>query len=208
MYKRGFTLIEMMVSVAIFSIVMVVALGALLSMSVAARKAETLKSVVNNLNFSLDSMTRSIRTGYNYQCGTSGTGAPQDCTGSNGEQYLAFVDSSGMGVAYCYDPTSRQIRRQKAASLSTNCSDAATFLPITSPEVRITDMRFYVIGACRSTSTAGCTSDTMQPKVTIMVHGYVVVTGGARDMTECGTPGNTCSVFNLQTSVTQRIYDQ
>ena len=57
---RGFTLIELMVSVTIFIIVMVIALGSLLSISEAERKAEQLKTVMNNLNFGLESMARAI----------------------------------------------------------------------------------------------------------------------------------------------------
>jgi prepilin-type N-terminal cleavage/methylation domain-containing protein len=60
---RGFTLIEVLVSVMIFSVVMTVALGALLAMSQSDKQAEELKTVVNNLDFALDSMTRTIRTG-------------------------------------------------------------------------------------------------------------------------------------------------
>jgi hypothetical protein len=48
----------------------------------------------------------------------------------------------------------------------------------------------------------------VQPKVTILVHGFVVVTGNAQTQAQCGTPGNTCSTFDLQTSVVQRLYDQ
>src|SRR5437868_2432209 len=88
--QKGFTLIEVLVSVMIFSIVMTVALRALLSMSESDRRAEAMKSVINNLNFALDSMVRDIRTGYNYHCGTSGadlsTPGTQDCAGAGAAQ--------------------------------------------------------------------------------------------------------------------------
>src|SRR3569832_199477 len=86
--QRGFTLIEMLVSTAIFAIVMVIALGALLAMSESDRKAQSLKAVINNLNFSLDSMSRSVRTGTGLNCGSQNGG---DCATVPGT-YFAFTD--------------------------------------------------------------------------------------------------------------------
>jgi len=79
--QKGFTLVEMLVSVAIFAVVMTVALGSLLAMSESDRKAQTLKSVINNLNFSLDSMSRAIRTGTTYSCDIAqwAPGVSRDC---------------------------------------------------------------------------------------------------------------------------------
>ena len=65
----GFTLIEMMVSIALFAIVMVMSMGAILSIVAANKKAQALNSVMTNLNFAVDSMSRDIKTGYNYHCG-------------------------------------------------------------------------------------------------------------------------------------------
>src|SRR3989344_8697452 len=53
---RGFTLVEMIVAIALFSIVMVVSVGALLALVTANRKAQALQSVMNNLNIALDGM--------------------------------------------------------------------------------------------------------------------------------------------------------
>ena len=52
--KGGFSLIEIMVSLAIFSIVVLVATGALLSILNANKKTQALKAVVNNFNFALN----------------------------------------------------------------------------------------------------------------------------------------------------------
>src|SRR3989344_6982804 len=67
--SRGFSLVEMVVSVALFAIIMLVAVGALLSLVDANRKARALESVMNNLNISLDSMIRAMRMGTTYNCG-------------------------------------------------------------------------------------------------------------------------------------------
>ncbi|MEI7463152.1 MAG: type II secretion system protein [Candidatus Taylorbacteria bacterium] len=67
-YSRAFTLIEMIVSLAVFSIVAVVALGALMKIISANRKAQTLQSAMTNMNFVLESMSREMRVGSRYVC--------------------------------------------------------------------------------------------------------------------------------------------
>lgn len=66
--KNGFTLIEMLVSMTLFSFVVTVALGALFSILKANEKTKVIKTVVNNLNIALEGMSREIRVGYNYSC--------------------------------------------------------------------------------------------------------------------------------------------
>jgi prepilin-type N-terminal cleavage/methylation domain-containing protein len=65
-YKKGFTLIELMVSVTIFAIVMVISMGAILTVVDGNKKNQTMQVAINNLNFAVESMTRSIKTGYDY----------------------------------------------------------------------------------------------------------------------------------------------
>ncbi len=66
--KSGFTLVEMIVSLACLSIVAVVAHGALTKIVSANRKAQTLQTSITNLNFALDAMSRELRTGRSYMC--------------------------------------------------------------------------------------------------------------------------------------------
>lgn len=191
---RGFTLVEMMVSVAIFTVVMTIALGALLSMSESDRKAQTLKAVINNLNFSLDSMSRSIRTGTNYHCGSSGTLTDgRDCTASP-DTFFAYQSASGATVVYRLETSDAALCGQPAGKVgcivrSTNGGSANSYAPLTSAEVYINTLNFYVIGAAEVPSSK-------QPKVIILISGVVTVSG------------TQTSPFNLQTSVTQRLYDQ
>lgn len=199
---RGFTLIEVMISVMIFSIVMTVALGALLAMSQSDQRAEAIKTVINNLNFSLDSMARTIRTGYDYHCDTTGadlsTPAPQDCDGNNTTPayatYLGLRSAGGTLVAYCLSGGAIEREQIQSGSLDTSCG-SANFFPLTSKDVTVSTMRFIVTGSCAK-SGSGCTTDSKQPKVTILLSGSITINGTAS------------STFNLQTSVTQRIYDQ
>lgn len=182
-----------MVSVAIFTIVMTIALGALLFMSESDRKAQSFKSVINNLNFSMDSMTRSIRTGQVYHCDISqgSVSSPRDCAAPSASSF-AFrpADSSSTFVyklessnaALCGQPSNR------VGCIARSTDGGASYASITSPEVYVDRLDFYVTG-----STVG---DGFQPKVTILISGEVTVTATQK------------SALNLQTSVTQRIYDQ
>lgn len=64
----GFTLIEIIVSLAVFSIVITMAVGALLILIGTSEQLRGEQSVMTNLTFAVDSMTREIRTGTDYFC--------------------------------------------------------------------------------------------------------------------------------------------
>lgn len=184
---RGFTLIEILVSVAIFTTVMVIALGALLAMSESDRKAQTLKSVINNLSFSLDAISRSMRTGVNYHCDVAQTPvtSPRDCDqASSGATSIAFLSVDSQTIRYCRGNGNTCDPSGTAVLVSKN---GAAYAPLTASEVTITNLQFYVTGA---------ESATLQPHVVILLSGRVPVSASQT------------SSFDLQTSVTQRLYDQ
>jgi len=64
----GFTLIEMIVSLALFSVVVTISVGSLLILIASNRQLQDEQAVLANLSFALDSMTREIRTGSAYVC--------------------------------------------------------------------------------------------------------------------------------------------
>lgn len=176
--RRGFSLIELMVAVSIFTVVMTVSVGTLLSLADANRKAQTLASVTNNLNFALDSMTRAIRTGYTYHCTDTPNSLPSgvsDCV--NGASGFVFTDSSGQRVGY----------RLSDSRIERNI-DSGGWVPLTASEIEITDMRFYMNGSTPA--------DTVQPMVTISIQGETDIVAKAE------------SSFDIQTSVTQRFLDE
>ena len=186
----------MLVSVAIFSIVMVMALGALLALSSADRRAEALKSGIDNLTFALDSMSRSIRTGSLYHCGSGGVATvPQDCS-TTGANYLTFLASNGVQTYYQLDTDQTSGSLCGQTTLPYGCIErklgaSGTWIPVTSPDVAIqpnAGFLFHVRG-----SVAG---DGIQPIVTITASSTVQISATQHT-----------GVF-MQTSVTQRIYDQ
>lgn len=186
---RGFTLVELLVSLALFSIVVVVALGAILTISDANRRVQKNRAVMDNINLAMDSMSRNIRLGRNYFCADASPTLPiygsaitnsQSCP--NGGTYLAFEDQYGstsnnndQGVYY-FDSTQKKIMYYAYDS-------GGIPAPLTSNELEITSLKFYVTG-----TTAG-----QQPKVTIVLSGVTALGKGLKPVE-----------INLQTTVSQR----
>lgn len=154
--KQGFTLVELLVSVGVFAVVAVLITGGYITVLGYARHAEATASATDNLAFALENVTRNLRTGYSYSCGTSlGLG---DCGGS-GNTSFSFVDNLGATVTY----------EHVAPTASTNGSITQTVggttYKITDAAVNITSLRFYLTGSSPS--------DVLTPTVRIVVTGSV-----------------------------------
>lgn len=189
--SRGFTLVEMIVAVALFAMVMTVSVGALLSLTSANRKAQALQSVMNNLNVAIDGMVRSIRMGTMYHCGDGTFTLTQDCsTGDNTvfafEPFGGDTTSSADQWIYRYDSTGSYCGEKRLCKSETG--DLNTPFAVTAPEVTIDSMRFYVVGTDRG--------DETQPKVVITIRG----TAGAANV-------KTITSFSLQATAVQRVLD-
>ena len=76
--KKGFTLVEMMVSVAIFTIVITVGIGALVNMVQKYKVSQQEKQAADSLGFVLETLTREIRLGSNYLSGEGTAINPSD----------------------------------------------------------------------------------------------------------------------------------
>lgn len=180
--QSGFTLVEMITAVALFSIVMVVAMGSLLNVLNANKKSQSIQTTVNNISLAMEMITREIRMGYNYHCGGTGDlSAPEDCL--TGESLIAFEGYSGNPA----DPNDQIVFKVENQILKKSNNGGITFLPLTSEEVVIEDFYFVVVGSDHG--------DFIQPKVLIVAKGYM------------GDKIQNRTYFNLQTTVSQRILD-
>jgi prepilin-type N-terminal cleavage/methylation domain-containing protein len=184
--KKGFSLIELMVSLTIFSMVMVVSISTLLTMVDANAKAQALYTAMTNLSFAVDSMSREIRTAYDHYCNgantaafaTNGTLAPDsnlDCSGDDAVAFTREKDNARAGYRL-----NNQAIEQKVIGVA---GDA--WLPITSPTTIVESFSVVVDG-----SQGG---DNRQTHISLLIQGYV----------SNGLDSNTD--FVLQTDVTQRI---
>ena len=183
--KHGFTLIEIIVAVALFAAVMVVSVGAILSISDASRKAQGVRSAMDNLNFVLEAMAREMRVGSSYHCITGpalpvSPSGPEDCSDTGGSA-ITFLDSSGVRVWYTL--SDGVIKKFEGTVLA----DASQLLEVTAPEITVDTLSFYVSG-----SLAG---EGKQPRI------WITVTGSAE------TGKRVRTEFQLQTTVSQRLID-
>ncbi|MFZ2887014.1 MAG: type II secretion system protein [Minisyncoccia bacterium] len=189
--SRGFSLVELMVSVSLFAVVMLVSVGALLSLVDANRKARSLESVMNNLNIAVDGMVRSMRMGNTFHCNNeefpSNPEVGGDCPG--GEDMISFAPFGANPT----DNNERWVYSFSGGQLWRSREGGANEVPITAPEVDITDVRFYVVGTIRGNTLTG---DTSQPKVVVVIKGTA---GGENE--------RTATTFYIQATAVQRVLD-
>ncbi len=186
--EYGFTLIEIMTAVSIFAVVTTISMGSILTIFDVNRKAESVKTVMDNLNLAIESMAREMRFGTNYVCGHSspivgGAGSmptPQNCL--SGGSSMAFLSN---------DKVNAIVYRQSGATIEKSRGGSG-FVPVTASEIVIEDLDFFVIGALPSGSEGG---SPQQPKVLIRIRG------------EAGTKEGTRTEFTMQTLVSQRQLD-
>lgn len=192
--NQGFTLIELMISLFVFSIVMLISVGTLLTLVDVNARAQALYSATTNLSFALDSMTREMRMGYEYHCTTGSdpssgqSRSTSDCVGSvdgqnEGSGRKVFFTRSRDGIYVGYRLNSGKIE-QKVGNVA--------WTPITSDDVTITN---FAIEVNNTDTYEGGGGDTDQPWVDIKIRGYV--TNGLDTNTD----------FNLQTRIVQRRLD-
>ena len=197
--QKGFTLIEIMVSVTLFAIVMTVSMGAILSIINSDRKAQAIKSVMDNLDSAVENMTRTIKTGYSYSIDSNypGTGDCNNPTQVNESNAIKVGNAIVQGVVgdsvtYAlgsvsggqYSPTGNQIVKIVSGDPNSANNSANT---VTAPEVTIERMCFYVSGN-------SVTPDHEQPEVIMVLEGYA---GTLQSKTN----------FNLQSAISQRLLD-
>jgi len=94
--QSGFSLIEMIVSLALFSVVATISVGALLVLIATNQQLQNEQSVMTNLSFALDSMTREIRTGTRYFCDSR----PNFTANHSGGLDNMFSDSTNLDTEF------------------------------------------------------------------------------------------------------------
>jgi type II secretion system protein J len=146
--KGGFTLIEMLVSIALFSIVVTIAMGSIFTIIDASRKSQTLTLVMNNLNFALEIMTRDIKTA-----------DPKTLVTENSGDVLSMKDQDGDIIRYRYSTNDSNIEK----SVNSN-----GYYTIISDKVVVEKFHFQVLDQ----ATAG----GAQPRVVLIVNGYAQIT--------------------------------
>ncbi len=169
--RRGFTLVELIVSIAIFTIVITIAVGAYLSLIALDRKARATNDLVANLSFVVETMARSMRTGLDYEVGTGGTSFTFTDESGHENTYMLKTDGT---VGLCYQTTA-----------CTN-SSAST---LTDPRIHISKLMFYAQGLSPT--------DSVQPHVTFTVSGSITPDANSDPVTFTLEGGSTQRIIDL-----------
>lgn len=147
---RGFSLVEIIVAVGLFTVIMALASGAYLLMISVNRQTQALAIGINNLSFALETMTYNIRTGSNYNCAGSG-----DCSGGTS---FSFTNAYTVSVEYSLSGEGT-IQETK---------NGTTVNDLTDSSVNVTSLKFYTTGTQNARQ-----GDYTQARVTIIVSGTV-----------------------------------
>lgn len=152
--RGGYTLIELIVSVGLFSLIMLVITTAYLNLVHLDRTSRATTDVMTNLSFVVESMSREIRAGSGYKCNTNGTNCASP--GSPGSSFR-FTDSRSRTITYTL--SNGQILEQ---------INSATPVALTDPRITVAKLNFYVRGVG---TTAG--DAYLEPQATFVLQGTI-----------------------------------
>lgn len=182
----------MMVAIAVFSIVMVTAMSALLNVIDANNKARAIKTAINNISFALEGISKDMRMGTDYSCSSSGDIPNFSGNCPDGGKALRFLSSkldSSNNRQYAYykfietDINGKEVGQILSCIGGSNSSDCTgTYSAVTSSEVDLNNVTFYILNV----GEAG-----KQPRMLMTVNG------------EAGTKEKIKTTFDLQTGVSQ-----
>lgn len=181
-----------MVATSIFMIIMLMAMGALITTSDTAKKSQALRTAMDNVNFAMESITRSIRMGADYTCVTSSTGvslpasANADCSLSTAGGG-AIIFTPALHAKGARDTAYMLVERPVVSSQNTSTHGIERCNPdcldLITPEIDIKSLKFFVNGSD--------VNDKIQPSVYIILKGTVTIKGESTS-------------FAIQTDVSQR----
>jgi prepilin-type N-terminal cleavage/methylation domain-containing protein len=197
--KKGFTLIEMLITVGLFVVIITIAVGGFTNAIRTQRQVSSLISAQSNVSIALEEMAREIRTGYLFCSGVGDTipaysgGSPRgndaDCgcvlsappapAGSWTCNALDFYDSGSDRIVY--------LLKNGALTESSTLSTAPE--SITGDTVYVKYLHFILYGQTEA--------DHWPPRVTISL-------GIAPSSTD---PAISNDVVNLETTVSARAID-
>jgi prepilin-type N-terminal cleavage/methylation domain-containing protein len=149
--NSGFTLVEILVSLAVFAIVITAGASSILSIIDANQKAQSLNSVMTNMYTALEGMAREIRVGTNYTHQTGDT-APFDT--------LKFTSDIGIENVFALS-----VNAAGVGTITQSVGPAGVAQPITSGEIDIESLTFTIYPS----DTGGSVND--QPMVVMNIRG-------------------------------------
>lgn len=197
----GYTIIETMISLSLFLVVIFSGLSALLNVNYLHHQSQNMRSIMDNLSFILEDMSRNLRTGYNYRCyageswgaggdaGTSVLNTPISC--AEGKTLVFEEVNSVPGDLNTNDQWVYKIESTDGIhyNIFKSVDGGVTFVKLNTDEISLTaGSGFSVLGA------EPLPGDEQQPLVLMRLIGEI-------------TYKDVVTPFALQTSVSQRLID-
>ena len=178
--NKGFTLVEILIAIGIFSFVSLLVTSSFLNLNTAQKKNYNAQAILNELRFSIDLMGKEI---------TSGSAFPAGC--ENGCDSIVFAskvrpDVPLRRIEYYLDADTGTIMKGEQKTFGT-CSilplASECYQPFTSPSVKVDTLKFFVNNK----------GDYQQPIITVSLHGTILP--GSKDEKE----------FDISTSFSPRL---
>jgi prepilin-type N-terminal cleavage/methylation domain-containing protein len=195
--KRGFSLVELLVALALFGFVVTIASGTLIVLSNSNLTAQLSRKAVDNIDFIMDDIVREARLGKNYHCSAQSSSAdyefedyrtPANCP--NGSNTLALTQIGTNNVVR-YSTTTiagkSVLLKELIGENASGVDQLISKTQISVNEIDISSLRFYISGAL--------------PGDEVPAQMLVTLQAGLKKGSRFST------VVNLQTTVVQRELD-
>lgn len=190
--QKGFTLIELMVSLTLFVFVVLAAVSSLYSVNDASRKVTAMRTVLDNLNFAVEAISRTVRTGTVLTCNGTlnsnyGAATGHNCPygSSSPSDRLSVHNTIGIERDVEFRLTTGGNGWGRVEKRLYQSGVWQSWVALTAPEINVQRLAFYVSGAD--------VGDLSQPSITMFIQG--VATSGA---------GQQTAPFAIQTFISQR----
>lgn len=179
--KKGFTLIEVLVSIGLFAIIVTIAVGGLARALRAQRQVASLLAANSNVSLVLEQMAREMRTGFGFFCARDALGNPDPSPDPPCSERIVseiiFTNASGEAVTYWLN--NGVIERGV---------ESEGFEKITGDNVTVQYLNFLLLGSVNP--------DGFPPRVTIAIG------VSPKEVTLAD------KVLSLQTTISSRLLDE
>lgn len=167
---KGFTLVELLVVLGLFTAVITIASGALFSAQAVNTKLQHTQTILDGVNLAMEQMIREVRYGTSFYCAASVPGSipsRQDCAYPNGRSVLMFKPAAALtGTNSANDRVAYYLSSGALYRQTFPEGIAGAPVRITASDVIIEQLLFYVKGSGSSSS-----GDHIQPLATISISG-------------------------------------
>lgn len=184
--KAGYTIIETMIAISLFVVIVMMGMGTLLNANLLHQKSRDMRSIIDSLSFTLDDMSKNLRTGKDYHCiddGDKFKTNPHSCSRGDGVSFKESV--SGQQWVYYFG-----INDKNGTGIFKSTAGGNNPIQLTPGDIDIDETKsgFFISGA------EPPPGDSNQPYVTIKLKGTITYKGVQ-------------SPFDVETSVSQRLID-